>query len=83
MSDKAEDDDTALNLSLSPQSDDIPAEGDTESIEDDTDTSAESDNDTDYSAMTVAELRNLAKSRGLSGYSTLNKDELIALLSSQ
>lgn len=76
MSDPAEDDDTALNLPLSTQSDDIPAE-------DDTDASAESDNDTDYSAMTVAALRSLAKNKGLTGYSTMNKDELIALLSSQ
>lgn len=81
MSDTAEDDDTALNLSLSPQSDDIPAEDDTESIEEDTDASAESDNDTDYSAMTVAALRNLAKDRGLcnvyyaviTGYDVLTK----------
>lgn len=76
MSDPAEDDDTALNLPLSTQSDDIPAE-------DVTDASAESDNDTDYSAMTVAALRSLAKNKGLTGYSTMNKDELIALLSSQ
>lgn len=34
----------------------------------------------DYDAMTVAELRDLAKSRELKGYSTLRKAELIELL---
>ncbi|KAK9680580.1 Rho termination factor, N-terminal domain [Popillia japonica] len=34
----------------------------------------------DYNSMTVAELKELAKERGLSGYSTLSKAELIALL---
>ena len=34
----------------------------------------------DLSKMTVAELRNLAKEMGLSGYSALKKAELIALI---
>ena len=35
----------------------------------------------DYSSMTLAELKKLAKERELKGYSTLKKDELIGLLS--
>ncbi|QWB95831.1 Rho termination factor N-terminal domain-containing protein [Mycoplasmatota bacterium] len=34
----------------------------------------------DFSSKTVAELKSLAKERGLSGYSTLKKAELIDLL---
>ncbi|VEU80253.1 30S ribosomal protein S2 [Haploplasma axanthum] len=37
--------------------------------------------DVDYAAMTVADLKSLAKERGLSGYSALKKAELIDLLS--
>jgi hypothetical protein len=33
-----------------------------------------------FSAMTVADLRQIAKDRGLTGYSTLKKQELIDLL---
>lgn len=81
MSDIAEGDDTALNLSLSPQSEGIPAETDNGSLKEEVDISAGSDADNDYYAMTVAELRSLAKNKGLTGYSTMNKAELIALLS--
>ena len=34
----------------------------------------------DYDAMKVSELRDLAKEKGLSGYSTLKKAELVDLL---
>ena len=33
-----------------------------------------------YSDLTVNELRDIARERGITGYSTLNKEELIALL---
>ena len=34
----------------------------------------------DYSKLTVAELKKLAKEKGISGYSTMKKDELISSL---
>ena len=34
----------------------------------------------DYSKMTVPELKKLAKEKGVSGYSTMKKDELISSL---
>ena len=34
----------------------------------------------DYESMTVTQLRELAKERGLTGYSSLNKADLIKLL---
>ena len=34
----------------------------------------------DYESMTVVQIRELAKERGLTGYSSLNKADLIQLL---
>ena len=34
----------------------------------------------DYESMTVTQLRKIAKERGLTGYSSLNKDDLIQFL---
>jgi hypothetical protein len=42
---------------------------------------AEPDATVDYESLTVPELRNLVKSAGITGYSSLNKQQLIALLS--
>ena len=41
---------------------------------------AEKSEKEDYSSMTVAELKKVAKERGISGYSTMKKDELISSL---
>ena len=37
---------------------------------------------TDFSACTVSELKDIAKERGLKGYSSLRKADLVKLLSS-
>ena len=41
---------------------------------------AEAKEEVDYSSMTVSELKKLAKEQGVSGYSTMKKDELISSL---
>ena len=41
---------------------------------------AEVKEEVDYSSMTVSELKKLAKEQGVSGYSTMKKDELISSL---
>lgn len=83
--DTAEDDDTAQKSPLPSQSDETAADSadaenvSTRSLVEGADGSA--DSATDYSAMTVTELKSLAKSKGISGYSTMTKSELIEALS--
>lgn len=80
MSDTAEDGDTAVTLSLSPEPD-VASESDSVSalsLDDAADTSE--DTGIDYNAMTVTELKNLARERGIAGYSSMTKAELIASL---
>ena len=40
----------------------------------------ETSEEVDYSKMTLAELKKIAKERGLTGYSTMKKDELVSSL---
>ena len=81
MSDTAESEDKAINQSPSSQSADegIASSENVSVLNADITEAADT---SDYSAMTVTELKDIAKSKGLTGYSTLNKAELIALLES-
>ncbi len=81
----AEDDDTAQKSPLPSQSDEAAADNaETETASNqslDKVAGSLGASDTDYSAMTVAELKSLAKSTGISGYSTMTKAELIEAFS--
>lgn len=46
-------------------------------------TTSEEEESIDYSAMTTTELKALCKEKGLTGYSSMTKAELIELLNSQ
>ena len=66
----------SLSMSLFSLDDsDAPSE-----IFEETTSESESKEEVDYSTLTVSELKNLCKERGLTNYSSLTKQELIVLL---
>lgn len=53
---------------------------DQESAEPETEEPEESTEDTDYASMNVAELRKVAKEKGIQGYANMNKETLIEVI---
>ena len=61
-----------------PENDSDDAAGDP--VADPEDEDPESTEETDYAAMSVAELRKVAKEKGIQGYANMNKETLIEVI---
>ncbi len=57
-----------------------PKKNETKVEKEEKQTTDKKESKTDYSAMTLAELKNIAKEKGIKGYSSMKKDELLANL---